>query len=140
MSMIDIDGALIAGYKAIGLGLVTGYENKNFTPPSPGGDDWAALFQLPVGTNVETSFERGWDKEEGILQIDFNTEPGTGRAGLIAYAQAVRDQFVAGKQFTRNSQSVRIIKVDRSAVREIDGYTRISVSINWSSMTIRPAI
>ncbi len=104
------------------------------------GSDWAAVFMLPGVTDFNSLGDNGEDLHLGIMQIDFNTPHGEGRAALIAYAQQVRDEFVGGKGYVRNSQNVRIDTVERTAVTEADGWMRISVSVNWEAVTIRPAI
>lgn len=139
MALIDIDGALITGYINIGLGLSTAYEGEEFTPPTDG-SDWAAVFILPATSEPTSMGVGGMDEHTGIMQVDFSTKHGTGRATLLGYVQSMRDEFVVGKGYTRNSQAVEITSVERSPVREIDGWMRVSVSVNWLARTIRPAI
>lgn len=138
MSLIDIDGALIQGYIDIGQALPTAYEGADFKPPSNA--PWASVFIIPADSPPATLGAGGMDEHIGFMQIDYNTPAGAGRAGLIAYAQAVRNQFVAGKTFTRNSQTVTVDSVDRSNIRHVDGWLRISLTINWTARTIRPEI
>lgn len=138
MSLINIDGALIQAYIDIGQALSTAYEGAEFKPPS--NTDWAAVFIVPASTAPSSSWISGDDEHLGFMQIDYNTRPGKGRASLIAYAQQALDQFVAGKSFTRSSQYVTIESASRSQIREVDGYLRVSVTINWIARTTRPEI
>ena len=139
MALIDIDGALIAAYIALGMGLETAYEGEEFSPPRDG-SDWASLFIVPATSEFNSLGVNGTDLHTGFMQIDFNTKHGTGRAALLGYVETIRAEFVGGKAFTQNSQSTRIDTVERSAVREVDGFMRISVTVNWEAETIRPAV
>ncbi len=139
MSVLDIDGALIQAYVDLALGLSTSYEGEEHSPPTDG-SDWASLFIVPGPIEFNSLGEGGTDLHVGFMQIDFNTKHGTGRATLLGYVQTLRDEFVGGKAYTQNSQRVRIDTVERSAVRQVKGWMRISVTVNWEAETIRPAI
>jgi len=139
MTMINIDGALIQAYIDLAMGLDTAYENEQFTPPTDG-SDWASVFIVPASTDFNSLGVNGTDLHSGFMQIDFNTKHGTGRAALVGYAQTIRNEFVGGKGYTRSSQNVRITTVERTSVREVDGWMRLSVTVNWEAETIRPAI
>jgi len=139
MSILDIDGALIQAYVDLGLGLSTAYENAHFVPPTDG-SAWAAVFIVPAVTDFFTLGSNGEDLHTGFMQIDFNVAHGTGRAALVGYYNSVRASFIGGKAFTKNSQSVQITTVERSSVREADGWMRLSVTVNWQAETIRPTI
>jgi len=138
MALIDIDGALIQAYIDMGLSLSTAYEGADFNPPN--NTNWAAVFIIPASSDAATLGAGGMDEHLGFMQIDFNVRPGTGRAQLLSYAQSVRTAFIAGKTFTRNSQMVTVESVNRSPVRHVDGWMRISMSVNWIARTIRPEI
>lgn len=141
MSLAKIDYALVNAYIGLGLGLSTAYEGQHFRPPTNGAD-WAAVFILPASNAPATLGVGGEDEEVGILQIDFNRKPAANdtRATLIGYAQAVFDEFVAGKSYERLGQLVTIQSASRSPIREVDGYLRVSVSVNWIARTTRPEI
>lgn len=138
MSLVDIDGALVQGYLDMSLGLSTAYEGRQFEPTAA--TNWAAVFIVPASTTVDSLGAGGMDLHTGFMQIDFNIPPDKGRAQLITYAQACRAQFVAGKGFSRNSQYVRIVSTERSQIRRVDAWMRISVTVNWEAETIRPEI
>ena len=139
MSMLDIDGALIQGYLDMSLALDTAYENADFTPPTDG-SDWAAVFIVPALIDFNSLGVNGTDLHQGFMQIDFNTKHNTGRAVLLGYAQACRDEFVGGKGYTQNSQNVRITNTERTPVTNEDGWAKLSVTVNWEAETIRPTI
>lgn len=138
MTMINTDGALIQAYIDAGLGLSTAYEGQHFETPTDG-SPWASVFILPAAFDVISLGAGGMDQETGILQIDFNVTPGTGRATLINYAETIRAQFIAGKSFARSGQTVRVVSVERSNIRTVDGWLRLTVSVTWEAETTRPA-
>lgn len=137
MSLADIDYALIAGYEAVGLGLPTAYENARFSKPANNAD-WAKVVVVPAGTSVESLGSGGKDQHTGFLQIDFNTDQGKGRAHMTAYAQAIRDYFWHGRGLTHNGQYVVIKDVQRTNLREVDGYMRLTVTVFYEAATLRP--
>ena len=144
MALIDIDGALIQAYIDIGLGIETAYENVEFTPPTDG-SAWAAVFIVPAVTDFNSLGVNGTDLHTGFMQVDFSVPHGKGRSDLLSYAQSIYDEFTGGKGYTLNSQNVRIGSdggptVERSSVREVDGWMRISMSVHWQAETIRPTI
>lgn len=138
MSYVDIDGALVQAYIDMALGLPTKYPNDQFEIPASG--DWAIVNLLWAGTAPGSIKEMGFDEHVGILQIDFNTEAGNGRNVLVGYMQAVYDQFVAGKRLTRNSQVVHIDATSRVPLRQVDGWMRATVNVNWTARTTRPGV
>jgi len=141
VALIDIDGALIQGYIDIGLGLETAYENvENPDLPPTDSSDWAAVFILPATSDFNSLGVNGTDLHTGFMQVDFSVPHGTGRDSLLSYAQSVRDEFVGGKPYTLNSQRTRITTVERSPIRTVDGWTRISMTINWEAETVRPSV
>lgn len=139
MSAIEIDGALIQGYIDLNLGIETAYENRNF---KPSGDDghWAKVSIVPAITEVFTMGVNGSDLHSGFMQIDLNVPENTGRGALVAYYDTFLINWPVGKVFIKNSQTVRVTSVERSAVRNVDGWSRLSVTVNWEAETIRPSI
>lgn len=138
MTMNNTDGALVQAYIDAGLGLSTAYEGQHFEPPTDG-SAWASVFILPAAFDAVSLGGQGLDQETGIMQIDFNVAPGTGRATLLGYVETMRNTFIAGRSFTRSGSSVRIINTERTSIRMVDGWLRVSVSVNWNSESFRPA-
>ena len=136
MSWVEINAALIQSYQNVGLNLATAYEGRDFTPPS--GTSWASVFNLPASSNVDTLGAGGADLHVGILQIDVNSPANVGTATLLNAAATLRTAFYAGRNLTYSGQSVRIKQASRSAIRRVDGWLRISVSITYWAQTARP--
>ena len=135
---LDIDGALFGGYLAMGLGLATAEENVKFDPPESA--DWAAVLIVPAGSGPISLGAAGIDEHTGFMQIDFHVPLRTGRAQLIAYGQAVRDEFIVGKGYTHNGQNVEITRVERSGIDTSEKWARLVMSVFFRAQTIRPEI
>lgn len=140
MSEAKISAALVAAYRAAlpALADATAYEGRAFVP----GDraEWAQLTNLRAGTDVASLGEGGADEHLGVLQIDINVPENTGTAVLLARADTLRGYFVAGRRFTNSGQNVRINGADVSAIRSVESWLRISVSVNYSAHSIRPEV
>lgn len=140
MSETRINAALVTAYRAAMPSLIdqTAYEGASFTPTT--GTKWAALHNLRAGADVASLGVGGQDDHAGVLQIDINVPENTGTASLLNDADTLRAYFVAGRGFTYQSQSVRVRRSDVSPIRRVDGWLRVSVSVTYSAMTIRPEI
>lgn len=136
MSLTNINGALVTAYQAAALGLSTAYEGKDFTPTP--GTAWAAVFNLPASTEVDSLGSGGYDKHLGIFQVDIHVPENTGTAVLLAHAQTLRTYFYAGRTVSYSGQDVRLIKAERSTIRKESGWLRLSVSISYWAFTARP--
>lgn len=138
MSVQRIDRALERAAAMALAPLPIATEGNPFTPTI--GTKWAALNNLRAGADVASLGVGGQDEHTGVLQIDVNVPEGTGTGELLADADTLRAHFVAGRSFTYQTQTVRVRRADVSAVRRVDGWLRVSVSITYSAFTIRPEI
>lgn len=142
MSEASIDRALeVAAVAALGPtfeGRIA-FEGFAFAPPQ---GHWAQLTHLPAGADVASLGVGGQDEHVGVYQIDVSV-PETGgnpRAVLLAHADRIRAYFVAGRLFTHQLQGVRVRSASRSAIRRVDGWQRISVSVTYSAFSTRPSV
>ena len=138
MSETRINAALVTAYGEALPGVPTAYEGASFTPTT--GTKWAQLTNLRAGADVASLGVSGMDEHTGVFQIDINAPEDTGTGVLLADADTLRAYFVAGRSFTYQAQTVRVRRADVSAVRRVDGWLRVSVSITYSAFTIRPEI
>ena len=143
MSESNIDRALeVAAVAALGPAFTgrMAFEGFPFTPPTTGG--WAQLTHLPAGAAVASLGVNGMDEHVGIYQIDVSVPEvgGNPRAALLGHADRLRTYFVTGRKFTHNTQGVRVVRAERSAIRRVDGWQRISVSVTYSAFTVRPEV
>jgi hypothetical protein len=140
VSELKTNAALVAAYRAAMPPLVdaTAYEGVAFTPTA--GQKWAQLTNLRAGSDIVTLGAGGQDEATGVLQIDINVAEGSGTAGLLGDADTLRAYFVAGRSFTYDSQTVRVLRADVSQIRRVDGWLRISVSVRYSALSTRPEV
>ena len=143
MSEFRIDRALESA-AAVALGpSFTGRiatEGNPFTKPATG--VWAQITNLRAGADVASLGAGGMDDHTGVLQIDItvpanSTNP---RAALLGHADRVRAYFVAGRQLTFQGQTVRVRSASVSPIRLVDTNQRVSVSVSYTALTIRPEI
>lgn len=143
MSQVSIDRALeVAAATALGSGFSgrIATEGNPFTPPSSG--PWAQLSNLRAGIDTASLGAGGMDESTGVYQIDVSvpvTSPNP-KSALLGYADTLKGYFVTGRRFTYSSQGVRVVRADVSAIRLVEGWQRISVSVTYSAFTIRPEV
>lgn len=140
MSEVKINAALVTAYRAAMPSLVssTAYEGMSFTPTV--GQKWGQVTNLRAGADMASLGVGGQDESTGVFQIDVSVPENSGTATLLADADTLRAYFVAGRSFTYQSQSVRVRRADVSPIRRVDGWLRVSVSVTYSAITIRPEI
>ena len=139
MSEFAINAALVAAYRSAlpALADKTAYEGVSFTPPA---GKWGMVTNLRAGADVASLGVAGMDEHTGVFQIDVSVPEGTGTATLLRDADTLRAYFVAGREFTYQDQRVRVRRADASAIRRVDSWLRISVSVTYSAFTIRPEV
>lgn len=111
------------------------YENKKFDPPKD--KPWAAFFFVPIQPVVFTLGTGGYDEQRGFVQIDLNYPTDDGEKDVAAKADAIRDAFKAGFQFSYSGQEVRIVSCGRSQGRSINNYYRVSITIQFLAFIVR---
>lgn len=133
MSIHKVNAALVTAYQAMGLGLPTAYETRDFTPPANA--PYAGLINLPATLDPDTLGKDGLDLYVGIFQIDFHVPENTGTKQLLDWADSTRAYFYAGRTLLYNGQAVRIRKTQPSSIRRAEGGGRftISLSVTWNA-------
>jgi len=139
MSEVNINAALVQGLVAASLGLPTGPEGKDFSPPATS-SPWCAWFNIPASTDVASLGAGGIDETIGIFQVDLNYPLNTGTAGILAAVQKLRDYFVAGRRLVYLTQCVKVERVTRNNLRSVNGWQQINVSIYYTANTTRPEV
>jgi hypothetical protein len=124
-----IDSALVAGYVAGSFGLSTAYDNVDFTPTV--GTAWARVTTLPVQPAPSSIGTNGEDAHAGVFQITLNYPPNTGRADILAKADAIAAVFYPGASFTYSGQSVTVSSCGITQARIIENWCVVYVSVNW---------
>lgn len=145
MSEAKIDRALeVAAVAALGADFAgtapvrIATEGQVYTPPA---GVWAQLTNLRAGAGVASLGAGGLDEHVGVFQVDVNVPSvgGNPRAALLGHADRLRAYFYAGRRFTYDSQGVRVVSAEASAIRRVDNWQRISVSVTYSAFSIRPS-
>lgn len=138
MSALKINAALVTAYRAVLPSIPTAFEGVAFAPTV--GQKWAQVTNLRAGDDVASLGVGGQDESTGVFQIDVSVPENTGTAALLADADTLRAYFVAGRLFTYQTQTVRVVRADISSCRRVDGWLRISASVTYSAFTTRPEI
>lgn len=112
-----------------------GTENTSFVPP----DDlsWCHLFFLPNLPSVGSLGVGGRDEIDGIFQIDLNYKIGTGTMEIGHLSDMIRQDFKAGTKLNFNGQEVLIVNCGRNGGRVVNGWFKISVSVQWYAQLVR---
>ena len=137
MSIKKINAALVTAYQSAYPSVPTAYEGVAFTPPN---GKWAQVFNLLSAADPVTLGKGGEDEVSGVFQIDINVPEGSGTSTLLTDMDTLKSSFVAGKWLAYQGQNVLIRKADPSAIRRIDGWLRISLSVYYTSRQTRGTI
>ena len=143
MSEFRIDRALESA-AAVALGpSFTGRiatEGNPFTKPAAG--VWAQITNLRAGADVASLGVGGMDDHTGVLQIDLTVPANSAnpRGVLLGHADRLRAYFVAGRPLNFQGQTVRVRSASVSPMRLVDTDQRVSVSVTYTALTIRPEI
>jgi len=143
MSYTSIEEALVQPYYdtfvnviSPAVPLATKADNEIFNPPPA--DVWAAVFFLPAETIPATIGLNGYNQDTGLLQVDYNTPVGDGTSQMRAFVEAMYALYKLGTIFTaQDGQKVHITSFARSPTREVDGYSRVSISIFYRAFIDR---
>lgn len=145
MSEYSIDRALeAAAVEALGWEFVDriAFEGVHDPRLPPSSGAWAQLIHLPASAEVASLGVGGQDEHTGVFQVDVSVPEvgGNPREALLDCADRLRRYFVAGRRLTHCQQGVRVRSASRSAIRRVDGWLRISVSVTYSAFTTRPEV
>ena len=134
----QISQALINQYRASGAftDALTAYENAAFTKPAAY-VPWGSVFILPNQPTPESAGAGGMDGNTGIMQIDLNYPLDAGSGAIVAKADSVAQWFKAGTRLAYGGQQVQIQSCGRSQGRLVDGFFRVSMTINWTAYVPR---
>ena len=136
MSLKKVNSALVAAYQSIGQGLTTAYEGKDFTPPA---GSWAKVTNIPATQGVASLGDGGYDRMSGIFQIDYAAGENSGTKTLLDYVDQAMQVFKNGVSFVYSGQTVKVRRIDLSAIRKDPDSTflKISLSVYWDSIVTR---
>ena len=145
MSFQETNSALTQAYNDMALPVTTFYEGMPGDPPKTG--DWIALSIIPGPNVVVTLGVGGEDQETGFMQLSMFTEQGHSTDKLLAWADVVQNEMVAGKGFISGSTTVEIGNLDgggntveRTQVRPDGGWLRLDVTVYYYTRFTRPTL
>lgn len=131
----NIRSALMQAVLDANLGLPLGGCNMPFEQPADA--PWAYVHLLPSSTRGASLGPTGLDQHQGVLQVDINVLPGSGEEFIIEKCDVIASNFTTGKPLVYNAQEVTVRSCSRSKGRNVDGWYRISLSIEWYAQTPR---
>jgi hypothetical protein len=131
----DIEKALVAAVAVVDSTTPRGYPDDPLKSPPDG--LWLQLHNLRSRSLPVTLGDKGEDNHPGILQIDVNYPVNKGSKQVLAKADELAAYFTAGKALTYSAQDVKILSCSLSPGRSVDGYYRVSLSVNYYARTTR---
>jgi hypothetical protein len=135
---IGIENALVDAVISVDSVTPMGYPNRDLKDASkPASGLWIQLHNLRGDSSPVTLGDAGEDDHPGILQIDINYPLNKGTASILTKADEFIAFFTAGKAIFSGAQEVRIASCSLSAGRHVEGYYRLSVSVNYYARTTR---
>lgn len=98
---------------------------------------WFKLSNLRAQSNVATMGSKGEDNHPGVFQIDINYPKNLGEGPLLQKADELAKLFPAGASFTSGGQAVKLTGTSVSPTRTVNGFLRVSISLNYYSRSQR---
>ncbi len=134
----DIERAITQSVLDCDTGLPFAIENAPFDKPDDG-SPWMAMWIVPSqnGVRAVTCGDAGEDEHVGILQLDLNYPVGKGTKALRLVADKIARFYVAGRRMISGLAGVEVISCSKSLGREVDGWWRVSMTINWRARLSR---
>lgn len=122
----------------------TAYPNFNFDindqdTPEPR-ELWCKVSILDGDSQPVTLGGGGEDRFEGLLQVDINIPLGTGTKPAHDVMETLRKYFIAGRGLTYLTQVVVVSSFVPSPGREVDGFYRKTVEVEFHADITRPTI
>ena len=114
------------------------WENKKFD--TQGKEIWASVFYRPNRSIARTIGPGGFDEINGFLQIDFNVENDSGEDAFISWGEKARLFFHGGRYFRNEGQSVIVISSLMGNSRQVENYSRQSLTVAFKSHVKRPQL
>ena len=115
----------------------TSFPDQDLTQAEKGEGLWLQVSNLRGVSEPVTMGDKGEDNHPGILQIDICYPRGKGAGFILKKADALALTLKAGHSFTHNEQRVTISATSLGGAREVGGYSKMSLSINYYSRTPR---
>lgn len=132
-----VQAALFSGVKDALDGKAVQWPNRAFTPES--GSLWFKVSYVPADRFRATLGDEGEDHVKGFIQIDVNAPAGAGESASRTELDALEVVFQGGEVLVYSGQEVTILACKRSNGREVDGFWRTSLTIDFYARLRRMA-
>lgn len=133
MGQSDIKSALVSHLESIGASITFNYPNLKQSTEIPCGDV-SFHFNQP---EVVTLGSGGEDNHDGFMQILLKYPVGQGDGAILAMADQIRQEFLAGQKCQYGDQVVTIINCGIGLFDTWDSKFVCPITINWYSRTWR---
>lgn len=113
-------------------------ENEEKPDPTQTGL-WVEETQLPLPETSMGKASTDSDENSGILQVSvFDAKTGGGNKAALDMADAIKDVFKHGANFTDTGQTVHIDQSSRNNGRPSGGFFQVDVSVLYRAFVARP--
>lgn len=134
----DIEKALIAAVLSVDNTTPIGYPNRPLPDADKPADGlWLQLSNMRAQSSPVTLGDVGEDNHPGFLQIDCNYPQNKGSKQVLAKADEFAAFFTAGRSLSYNAQAVKVLSCSVGPGRDVGGYYRVSVTVNYYARTTR---
>ncbi|USL90036.1 hypothetical protein [Vibrio phage vB_VpaS_CHI] len=137
MSYYEIERALTKAAKSAIGAFPISYPSDELSNTDAIEGFWFKVSNLRALSNVATLGSKGEDNHPGVFQIDINLPKSKGEGPLLQKADELVKLFPAGSGFTSNGQAVKLTGTSVSPTRTVNGFLRVSVSLNYYSRSQR---
>ena len=114
---------------AIGSGKPIQWPNKKFEPPTNA--LWFRVHYFPTDRARKTLGDLGEDEVDGFVQIDVNVPSDSGEKVQRQQLDILEHIFTSGRVTTYNGQEAVITACKRSPGRDVDGFYRVSLTVDF---------
>ena len=128
---------LIYAVSRVDAVLPRSYPNRPLPDQNKPDGLWLNLYNFRGATEPVTLGDAGEDENNGFFQIDLNYPQNKGSKEILEKADEFARFFTAGKSLSFNDQKVKILSTSLSPGREVGGYYRVSLTINYYTRTMR---
>lgn len=134
----DIERGLMQSLIDCDIQLPIAQENIEFAKPT-NGTPWAAVWVMyPIGgVRPVTMSDFGEDEHVGVMQIDLNYPLRKGVSAQRLKADELARFYVAGRKMVSGLATVYVTSCAKSNGREVEGWWRVSMTVNWYARLLR---
>lgn len=133
----EIEKALVAAVNTVDASTPRGYPNKPLPDDDKPDGLWLQLHNMRSESTPVTLGDAGEDNHPGFLQVDINYPQNKGSKQVLAKADTIAAFFTAGKTLSYNAQEVKVLLCSVGPGRDVGGYYRVSVTVNYYARTTR---